>query len=454
LSSFDEIDFFTDESLAADPYPYLEHLRSQCPVYREPHHGVMAVTGYDEAVAVYRDHEVFSSCNSPTGPFPALPFEPEGDDIGALIDEYRDQLPLSEHMVTFDPPKHTAHRELLRRLLTPRRLKENEDFMWRLADRQIDEFLEQGRVELISEYAKPFTLLVIADLLGVPEEAHETFRRRLGARRPGSFDPDQAIAGNPLRFLDERFTSYVEDRRRVPRDDVLTALSVATFPDGSMPEVIDVVRLATFLFAAGQETTARLLSSAMMILAENPGLQQLLRDERDRIPAFIEETLRIESPVKTDFRLARTSTTLGGVPIPAGTITMLLLGAANRDPGQFPQPSEFRIDRPNVREHITFGRGIHSCPGGSLARVEARVTIERFLDRMANITIAEAEHGPAGARRYDYEPTYVLRGVRRLHLEYIPITTPESRSLPAPALTLADTDALARGSYDVLGHPG
>jgi cytochrome P450 len=422
VPSFDEIDFFTDEPVVADPYPYLEFLRSQCPVYEEPHHGVVAVTGYDEAIEVYRDYQTFSSCNSPMGPFPGIPFQPEGDDIGALIEQYRDQMPMSEHLVTFDPPKHTAHRELLKRLLTPRRLKENEEFMWRLADRQIDEFLARGRVELLGEYAKPFALLVIADLLGVPEEDHQTFRVRLGVRPPGSIDADQAITGNALEFGEERFASYVEARRREPQDDVLTALAAANFPDGSVPEVIDVVRVATFLFAAGQETTARLLSAALIIIAERPDLQQLLRDERDRIPAFIEETLRLESPVKSDFRLARTSTTLGGVHIPAGTTIMVANGAVNRDPGRFEQPGEFRIDRPNVREHLAFGRGVHSCPGGPLARVEARVSIERFLDRMGGIRISEAEHGPASARRYTYEPTYILRGVTALHLEYTPAT--------------------------------
>jgi cytochrome P450 len=421
VPSFDEIDFFTDESLIPDPYPYFEFLRSRCPVYREQHHGVVAVTGYNEAVEVYRDHQTFSSCNAVMGPFPGIPFQPEGDDISAQIEQHRSQMPMNEHLVTFDPPQHTAHRELLKRLLTPRRLKENEAFMWRLADRQIDEFLAQGRVELLSEYAKPFALLVIADLLGVPEEDRHTFRVRLGAQRPGAMDADQAMAGNALEFLEERFSTYIEERRQAPRDDVLTALASATFPDGSAPEVIDVVRLATFLFAAGQETTARLLGAALMILAERPDLQRLLRDERDRIPAFIEETLRIESPVKTDFRLVRASTELGGVPIPAGSTLMLVNGAANRDPGQFDRPGEFQVDRPNVREHLAFGRGVHSCPGGPLARVEARVSLERLLDRTADIRISEADHGPAGARRFAYDPTYILRGVGALHLEYTPV---------------------------------
>ncbi|MBV8986423.1 MAG: cytochrome P450, partial [Acidimicrobiia bacterium] len=218
----------------------------------------------------------------------------------------------------------------------------------------------------------------------------------------------------------EQFTAYVEDRRANPRDDVLTGLATATFPDGSTPEVIDVVRVAANLFAAGQETTVRLLGAALQLIGERPDLQQLLRDEPDRIPNFVEEALRIESPVKGDFRLSRVPVTVGGVDLPAGTTVMVVNGAANRDPRRFDQPDEFRVDRPNAREHVAFGHGIHTCPGAPLARAEGRVSIERLLDRMADIRISEAEHGPPDDRRYRYVPTFILRGLTHLHLEFTP----------------------------------
>ena len=145
MTDFEVIDYFSDESLVEDPYGYFEHLRSLCPVHQEPHHGVLAVTGYDEAVAVYRDDDSFSSCNVVGGPFPGLPVEAVGDDITALIEDYRHVFPLSENFTTFDPPKHTDHRGLLMRLITPRRLRENEEFMWRLAERQLDSFVDTGR---------------------------------------------------------------------------------------------------------------------------------------------------------------------------------------------------------------------------------------------------------------------------------------------------------------------
>ena len=330
-----------------------------------------------------------------------------------------------EHMVTMDPPYHTDARSLLSRLLTPKRLKENEDFMWRLADRHIDEFIADGKCEFLAAYARPFSLLVVADLLGVPEEDHEEFREAFGAQRPGHQHRrprPRADRGQPAgvgrrevhplhRGPPQEPPRRRPDRRWPPR----------MYPDGSTPEVVDVVRTATFLFGAGQETTAKLLSAALRVLGDRPDIQQQLRDDRSLIPVFIEECLRMDSPVKSVFRMARKTTTLGDTAVPAGTTVMVSPGAANRDPNRFDNPHEFSLDRKNVREHIAFSRGIHSCPGAPLARVEGRVSIERILDRLADITIDEEKHGPLrGSRAYNYEPTFILRGLTEINIKFTP----------------------------------
>jgi cytochrome P450 len=419
---YDAIDFFRGEELVADPYPYFDWLRSQCPVRQEPSQGVYMITGYDEAHTTYSNTDSFSSCNSVTGPFPGFPVALEGDDVSDLIEEHRGELPFSDQITTMDPPAHRDHRHLLMRQLTPKRLKENEEFVWRLADRQIDAITAQDEVELIGDYANPFALFVIADLLGVPEDEHEEFRTALARQPHGNAvgSTKDTLAHNPLDWLYERFSGYVEDRRLQPREDVLTALATTTFPDGSLPEVIDVVRVACNLFAAGQETTVRLLGAAFQLLGERPDLQQLLREQPELIPNFIEETLRMEAPVKGDFRLAKRTTTVAGVEIPAGSTLMVLNGAANRDPNHFECPAEFRVDRENSREHLAFGRGVHSCPGGPLARLETRVSIERLLNRTSQISISEEHHGPADARNYRYMPTYILRGLTKLYLDLTP----------------------------------
>ena len=382
---------------------------------------MVAITGHQEALAVYKD-PAFSSCVSVAGPFSGLPFEPEGDDIGELIEAHRSQIPMSEHIVTQDAPEHTRTRGLLSRLLTPKRLKENEDFMWRLADEQLDEFVSRGSCEFLDEYARPFSGLVIADLLGVPPDEHEEFRAVFSGQVVGDIEDDSVTrAHNPLEYLNDKFSAHITERRREPRQDVLTELAQAKYPDGSTPEVMDVVRLATFLFAAGQETTTKLLSFGMRTIAENPDIQKLLREDRSKIPAFVEETLRTESPVKCHFRMARTSTSIGDVKIPAGSTVMLLPGASNRDARKFEEPNEFRVDRPNVREHVAFGRGNHSCPGAPLARAEGRISLNRILDRMSDIGILEAQHGPPDGRNYAYEPTWQMRGLTELHVGFTPI---------------------------------
>ena len=149
--SFDSIDYFKSKELIEDPYPYWQHLRETCPVTKEPFRDVYMVSGYDEAIAVYHDQKTFSNCNSAIGPFARFPVPLEGDDVSEIIETYRDQLPFSDQLPTFDPPKHTAHRGLLMRLITPKRLKENEDAMWVLADRVLDGFLAPGEGDTIPE---------------------------------------------------------------------------------------------------------------------------------------------------------------------------------------------------------------------------------------------------------------------------------------------------------------
>jgi cytochrome P450 len=428
-TNIDTIDFFKDSDVVANPFPLFDALRSESPVRREPTRGVMMVTGYDEAMQVYNDPETFSSCISVTGPFPGFPVSLEGKsraEIDALIAEHRDKLPMSDQLPTLDPPVHTKNRALLMRLITPKRLAENEEFIRRLTDRTLAPLVERGHCEYNGEFAAPLAMLVVADLLGVPEDDREMFRTVLltkhgdGEKKGTDMvgGTDQKLSHNPLEFLYQTFTSYIEDRRANPRADVLTGLANAKFPDGSLPEPIDVVRVAANLFAAGQETTVRLLSSGVMILAERPDVQQRLREQPQLIPRFVEETLRLESPVKGDFRLARGPVKVGGVDIAAGTMLMVLNAAANRDARRFSDPNKFDLDRPNVEQQMAFGRGIHSCPGAPLARAEARVGFRRLLESTRNIRISEAHHGPADARRYQYVPTFILRGLTHLHVEF------------------------------------
>src|ERR1700739_2703221 len=258
------MDFFRDARLVENPYPYYEALRQQCPVTREDHHGVTMVTGWDEACAVLNDAETFSSCISVTGPFPGFPVPLEGDDVTELIEQHRDKLPFSDQLPTLDPPTHTNHRSLLMRLIPPKRLKENEDAMWVLADQALDDFLAPGHGEFIKGFASPFTLLVIADLLGVPMKDRDKFVKGIREHSGGGVGGTgkESLAHSPLEFLYGLFSDYINDRRAKPRDDVLTGLATATYPDGSTPEVEDVARVASNVFSAGVGNHASTLGAA------------------------------------------------------------------------------------------------------------------------------------------------------------------------------------------------
>ena len=289
MADYDSVDFFSDASLVEDPYPYFDHLRARCPVLPTSQHGVVAVTGYEEASEIYLNSDDFSSCNSVIGPFATFPVPLEGDDVGDLIDRYRDQLPMNEHMVTMDPPEHNRERSLIMRLLTPKRLKENEAFMWRLADRQIDEFVRVGSVRV-----HPGLRTAVRDARGrrcaggarvrprtVPRglRVDRIARQdRSGGRRHGN--QRTGVARRLVYAVHRGPPTRTTERRTDEPGPCDLPGRVDPRGDGN------VVRTATFLFAAGQETTARLLAVALKYLAEYPELQDELRAHRDRIPGL------------------------------------------------------------------------------------------------------------------------------------------------------------------------
>lgn len=417
-----KIDYYNESSIINDPHPYFEHLRSQSPVQKLPYYDVYAVTGYEEALQVFNDTDIYSALVASTGPFPALPIEP-ADDITDQLDALRKLVPMSDLMMNSDWDEHARARSLVTKLFTPRRLKQNEEYLHTLAGGIIEGFAPAGRVELVRDFASPYTGLAIADLLGVPEEDRSWFYEKFNAAPvlAPTNEEDRAQFVNPLAYLDEKFTKYIEDRRKNPREDVLSDVANACYPDGTMPSLEVSVRTATNLFGAGLDTTARLMASLMQILAEDSALQARLRAAPELIPQFIEEGLRLEGPVKTGHRLVLKNTVLGGVELKAGTMVALMNGAMNRDPRRFEAPSELRPGRLGGKEHLAFGRGVHTCPGAALARAENRVAIEQLLLRLDDIKISEEKHGPPGDRRFSHEPTYILRGLQALHLEFRPI---------------------------------
>lgn len=416
-----QVDFFTDPAIAARSEPYFDYMLKNHPVFREPKYGVVIVTGYEECLQVYHQPDVYSSINRTGGPILDLPFEITGDDISDLLEQHREFFPTNDQIVTFDPPRHTDHRAILMGLITPKRLKENEEFLKKTADRYLDELLPQGECEFIWDYTKKYTILAVGDLLGVPES---DFPMLLDVFAAGPTGPVlgnlelQVNHHNSLERLYDYFIEKIEERRKKPQEDVLTGMALATFPDGTLPEPLEVARLASNLFQAGQETTVQLMGICLQRIADDQELQSLLRSDVSLIPAFLEETLRVEAPIKGSFRVVKRPTEIGGLELEPGTNVMLLHGAAGRDERMFDDPGQFDVRRANARQHLAFGRGIHTCPGAPLARAEAVFSLQRLLERTSSITIDDEHHGPAGAREWDLISSYKFRGHLHLHVKF------------------------------------
>jgi cytochrome P450 len=415
---FESANLITDMSLIETYLDYYKHFHSKCPIALEPNYGMLLVTGHPENVEIYQKDHRFSTCQALGGPTHPLPFEVKGDDIREQLKEHRHKLPWSTHFITMDDPEHAERRQIMTRFLTHKRLKKNTEYMMALADRLIDKFIDRGQCEFVAEFGQESGTLVISDMLAVPEEDRRELVATIGLPPGMVEDPEYKKAANPLEWLDQRFTAYIEARRKAPCGDILSELAEARFPDGSIPPVDELARIASFTFVAGQDTSVKMMAWAVKYLCDYPELQDRLRAEPNKIADFVEEILRLEAPTKQSTRTALQTTTIGGVEIQAGTMLLLAHCAANRDPRVFENPDTFDIDRSNVREHLAFARGPHACPGAPLARMEGRVCVERFLARMKNIRISEAKHGPPHARRYERQATYILNGLEQLHLEF------------------------------------
>lgn len=420
-----ERDYFTDHSVLLDPYGFFDEIRAVNPVYQSEVRDLLIVTGFQETLDVLNNPKDFSSSIAPGGPVTPLPFEPEGSDITAQIEAHREQIVAGDLLVALDDGRHTSARAILNRLFVPSRLKANEEYITTLADRMAQDMVAKGGGELIAEISVPFVTLVIADLLGVPDEDREEFRNILDqGPPPGNMDAEGATTDvGPLEFMAGFFVRYLMERRAQPSGDVLSELATATYPDGSTPDIIELVKLATFLFGAGQDTSAKLLGNAMLYLSEMPEVQQQLRADRSLVAPFLEEILRLEGSSKVTFRLARRDTKIGDVEVPAGKKVMLALAAANRDPRRWDDPHAFQLNRPRIREQVAFGRGAHVCSGAPLARIEIRIIIDRFLEHTSEIALDASRHGPPGNRTLAYEPSFIVRGLEELHLKLTPATT-------------------------------
>ena len=443
-----ERDYFSDHEVLKDPYAFFNAIREQGPVYRPPGKDYYIVTGFEEALEVLRDHETFSAIIGLQGASAPLPFTPHGSDITAQIEAHRTDFAGGDQIVNLDDEPHTRLRAFVNTLFVPSRLKASEAFIEEYCDQMVGSAVADGGVELIGRIATPYVTQVVADLLGVPVEDRRIFMDAIARGPvPGALDGTGPMSGgdeHPFAVMGTYFYGYLADRRANPRDDILTEFAHAKYNDGTTPELYDLVQLGMFMFGAGQDTSAKLLGNSMKYLVEDQELQSRLRAEPKLIGAFLEEVLRVEGSTKQTARLARKDARIGDVEIPAGTKILVALSAANRDSRRWENPNDLVVGRKKVIEHVGFGRGKHVCAGAPLARVEVRVIMEKFLAMTSRIELDLDEH-PGGIADLNYEPSFIIRGLDRMHIKLTPaegfVAPEKAEAAPASARSWSTADS-------------
>lgn len=383
----------------ANPYPYYRALREHAPVKAMPD-GSWFLTRYDDIVPVYRDPVTWSSDKR-------REFRPKYGDT-----------PLYEHHTTSlvfnDPPLHTRVRRAIVGALSQRHIAAMEPGLVALVDRLLDALAARRQVDLIDEYAGAIPVEIIGNLLGVPHDERGPLRgwslAILGALEP-VLTPERASAGNhAVVEMSDYLRTLVAERRSRPRDpdtDVLTRLIASDREDDRLSET-ELLHQCIFLLNAGHETTTNLIGNALHALTEWPDARRRLIREPALIQSAVEEFLRFESSNQLGNRISTRACEVGGVALPAHARVTLCIGAANRDPAQFPDPDRLDLGRTPNR-HIAFGFGIHTCAGLNLARLEGRVALSRFVARFPDYALdgAPVRGGRARFRGFLHLPAVV-----------------------------------------------
>jgi cytochrome P450 len=356
----------SDFEIDTDPHPVWRRMRDEAPLYRNDRYEFWALSRYEDVAAGLVDWRTYSSAR------------------GTVLEFIRNGVQFPPGTILFeDPPLHDAHRALLARLFTPRRMAELEPQVRAFCARSLDPLVGGNRIDFIADLGAQMPMRVIGMLMGIPEEDQEELRDGYDTGLDLEAGEEPAAASGGL-FPNERFSEYIEWRRKHPSDDLMTELLTARFEDDEGTERTlrddELLGYIGLLAGAGNETTTRLIGWIAWLLDRFPDQRRLVAEDRSLVANAVEEILRYEAPSPVQARYVMRDVELYGTTVPEGSTLLLVNGSANRDEREFPDADRLDVRRENVK-HLSFGQGIHFCLGASLARLEGCVALEEVLAR-------------------------------------------------------------------------
>jgi cytochrome P450 len=394
-----------DPAFQDNPYPTYHRLRERDPIHLLPEFNLWSLTRYADVQAVLRDPR-FSSEPLSDDPNLFRNLRQSGGELGTLARTMLHWMPLK------DPPHHTRLRNLVNKAFTPRHIEAMRPRIRAIVEQLLEPVLEAGRMDLVRDLAHPLPVIVIAEMLGVPVADQGELKQ---------WSDDMALALDPLQVGTRRaegdraalamtrlFERVAEERRRKPREDLLSAL-LAAEEQGDRLSMDELLATCVLLLFAGNETTTNLLGNGVLALLRNPDELALLQRDPSLVPAAVEELLRYDSPLQFAARVAKENVEIDGRTLLAGQRAMLVLGSANHDPAQFPDPDRLDVRRSDHR-HLAFGFGTHFCLGAGLARAEAQIALDTLVRRLPGLRL--------GADPPVRRPSIALRGLSSLPVAF------------------------------------
>jgi cytochrome P450 len=400
---------FTDPDTRRCPFPAYHKLRDEQPVYKDPVSGNFVLTRYKDVRKAAMDTKTLS-CK--TGVIQTRKSS-VSDQVNAMFAEHG-WLPM-DTLVTNDPPSHRTYRALVDKMFTAPKVQSLEPQVARAVKELIDGFIDKDEIDFFHEFAMRLPMAVFTEILGVTDRDLDKFKmwsdRSMETSNPALAPERELELTQSVIELQQYLAKNVERVRMAPDDSLLSTLVHAEV-DGRSLEMRELISVLWLLFLGGGETTASAIAGGMQTLIEQPDLVEEIRNDEQKLAAFIEEVLRIKAPATTMFRRATVDIEIDGVEIPEGSIIETRFGAANLDPAFFPDPETVDLERENARSHLTFGAGIHMCIGNQLARAELRESFRQLVSRLHNFRTTR------GSDSFEYTTNFPSYGLIKLWMAF------------------------------------